>query len=126
MKICIGVSVVATIVSAILDNNLGKNSGAAPCGMLVAVAGGMAAAYFHSQTTTAKSKRKLAIANEEARIRAILDTVNRLATSFRSEVEPLLRELQIAVTLNDLERMVSELERYGNWGRELESYYIKT
>ena len=126
MKICIGVSVVAIIVSAILDNILGKDSGAGPCGFLVAFLGGMAAVYFYSQTTTAESIRKLAIANEEARIRAILDTVNRLATSFRSEVEPLLRELQIAVTLNDLERMVSELERYGNWGRELESYYIKT
>lgn len=86
----------------------------------------VAAMHCFSESSKAKRMKEEAIANEEARIRAILRFVDGSVANFKSKVEPLLRELQIAVTLDDLERMISELEKYGNWGRELESYYIKT
>jgi|694.fasta_scaffold119087_4 hypothetical protein len=64
--------------------------------------------------------------NKRNRIQAILALVNRLAESFVATVKPLLDELQIAVSLNDFERILSQLEAYGTWGREMECFYIKT
>lgn len=50
----------------------------------------------------------------------------RLTGAFRETVRPLLMELKMAVTLDDLEGMVSELHAYEEFGRDLEDFHVTT
>ena len=59
-------------------------------------------------------------------IQATLKLVNGFAETFLAVVAPLLHELQIALSLDDLKGMRSKLEAYGTRGLEMERIYIKT
>ena len=73
-----------------------------------------------------EGRKHQANVREEDRIQTILNAVNRLADAFETTVKPLLAEMQIQLTIEDMDGMLEELKAYEKWGRELESYYTKT
>ena len=74
----------------------------------------------------AEDRKSEANTKEEERIQSIWNEVNRLAEAFETTVKPLLAEMQIPITIDDMEGMLEQLKAYEKWGRELESYYTKT
>lgn len=127
--VCMLVAIVIGIAGFALHD---KNATAAGFLIFIGVALLAVFVYFIAKSAelmnaaSAEERKREANAIEEQRIQAILVDLDRLAHNFRATAIPLLKELVIALNLDELEEVLFKLRAYEKWGCDLVGFYTKT